>query len=36
VITDGMELDRRGNLYLGDLEHNAIVRLYGLFRLKLP
>jgi sugar lactone lactonase YvrE len=26
VISDGMEFDHQGNLYLGDLEHNAIVR----------
>lgn len=27
VTTDGMELDKHGNLYVGDLEHNSIVRI---------
>jgi sugar lactone lactonase YvrE len=27
VVTDGMEFDKRGNLYAGDLEHGAIVSL---------
>ena len=26
VISDGMEFDHQGNLYLGDLEHDAIVK----------
>jgi sugar lactone lactonase YvrE len=27
VITDGMEFDKHGNLYAGDLEHNSIVKI---------
>lgn len=27
LVTDGMEFDKHGNLYFGDLEHNAIVRI---------
>jgi len=27
IITDGMEFDKHGNLYIGDLEHNSIVRI---------
>jgi sugar lactone lactonase YvrE len=26
-ITDGMEFDKKGNLYFGDLEHNAILKI---------
>jgi len=27
LVTDGMEFDKRGNLYFGDLEHSSIVRI---------
>jgi sugar lactone lactonase YvrE len=27
AVTDGMEFDRKGNLYLGDIANNAIVRI---------
>jgi len=27
TITDGMEFDRKGNLYFGDIEHNSIVKI---------
>ena len=27
LTTDGMEIDKQGNLYFGDLEHSAIVRI---------
>ena len=26
-ITDGMEFDKKGNLYFGDMEHNTIVKI---------
>ncbi|HEY3592989.1 MAG TPA: L-dopachrome tautomerase-related protein, partial [Polyangiaceae bacterium] len=27
LITDGMEFDKHGNLYFGDMEHNSIVKI---------
>jgi sugar lactone lactonase YvrE len=27
LITDGMEFDKQGNLYFGDIEHNSIVKI---------
>ncbi len=27
LITDGMEFDKQGNLYFGDMEHNSIVKI---------